>query len=292
MPEQLRRTIDHQKPRFFEHVKKPGQKIVEVKKSSGRPIEQILVGTWNAVKPESQGKAIMKVYDRYFKPKYANEQERLQAEKIRPKVEKIVGWSAVAIEAGIVTFGVVKGYKYLRNRMGVEQPRKIKRIRKVTGEDAPLARAMRAAVNEATHAMTRLDVEGYVLDPTAASILDKCELSGDLRKNIQLGFAQRLMQRLADPEVQGQVNAESAFSQREKMKLLMDDVVQRWMAQETEREVTRRFDGMVQFAPEVVHEVMDYLRVVRTWYANADFPGIGNLGITLLPMRTPKIAAK
>lgn len=82
--------------------------------STGRPIERVLVGAWNAAKPESQGKAIMKIVDRWFHPTYKTEEERKRAARLRPNIEKAVGWTAVTAEAALITFGVVKGYQTLR----------------------------------------------------------------------------------------------------------------------------------------------------------------------------------
>lgn len=73
-------------------------------------VKKVLVGTWNAVKPENQGKAVMRVIDRYFKPKFETEEDRKLA-------EKIAGWTAVGLEAvgaGLVTFGIVKGYRLIK----------------------------------------------------------------------------------------------------------------------------------------------------------------------------------
>jgi len=123
----LHRKVNEDKERQKPVVKMIEKKeIKNVKKSSlppkstqkipSRPIEQLLIGTWNAVKPESQGKWIMEnTYDRWFKPTYQTEEERNHAALLRPKIEKIVGWGVVGIEAGLITFGVVKGYQKLRS---------------------------------------------------------------------------------------------------------------------------------------------------------------------------------
>lgn len=96
--------------------KKPAEMNRQAEKSSSvRPIEQVLVGAWNAVQPENQGKAILRVVDRWFTPKYKTDEERKRAAIIRPKLEKAVGWTAVGVEAGLIAFGVVKGYQKLRS---------------------------------------------------------------------------------------------------------------------------------------------------------------------------------
>ncbi len=94
-------------------ARKPTEPIVR-QSAPARPIEQVLVGAWNAVQPESQGKAIVRVFDRWFVPKYKTEEEKKRAALLRPKIEKAVGWIAVGAEAALITAGIVKGYQMLR----------------------------------------------------------------------------------------------------------------------------------------------------------------------------------
>lgn len=73
-------------------------------------MEQVFVGAWNAMKPENQGKAIMRVVDMYFKPKKTKKTDEVQVKNIRPTVEKVVGWSALGAEIGIISLAIIKGY--------------------------------------------------------------------------------------------------------------------------------------------------------------------------------------
>ncbi len=84
---------------------------VSHKQSKGVKIDQVFVGAWNAVKPESQGKAIMRVFDKYFRLSNTKNDDDSRAQKIRPNIEKVVGWSALGVEVGIISLAVIKGYK-------------------------------------------------------------------------------------------------------------------------------------------------------------------------------------
>lgn len=67
---------------------------------SARSIERVLVGAWNAVKPEGQGKGIMKAVDRVLGAPPMPPEDA----KKRIAAEKAVGWTAVALEAGAIAF--------------------------------------------------------------------------------------------------------------------------------------------------------------------------------------------
>lgn len=78
-------------------------------------VEQVLVGAWNAVKPESQGKKVLEYYDKFRFPKFAREDKKV-ADKIHVFLKKhptLVGSGAIVGEAAIVA-GVVIGFRKLR----------------------------------------------------------------------------------------------------------------------------------------------------------------------------------
>jgi len=92
-------------------VKKPTQE-------PKRPIDQILVGSWNAIKqiPEKQGKGIVNIYDKLRFPKLTTEEQKIK-DKIHvflKKYQKEIGWGVTGVEAAAVTYGVVKGFQYLK----------------------------------------------------------------------------------------------------------------------------------------------------------------------------------
>ena len=101
------------------------KKIPEVKKlaankPSGRPIEQVLVGSWNALKkiPEKQGSGVLNIYDKLRFPKLTSEEQKVN-DKVHvflKKYQKEIGWGVTGVEAAAVTYGVVKGLQYLKNR--------------------------------------------------------------------------------------------------------------------------------------------------------------------------------
>lgn len=96
--------------------------VVEKKKTQGpkRPIEQVLVGSWNALKqiPEKQGKGIVNIYDKLRFPKLTTEEQKVN-DKVHvflKKYQKEIGWGVTGVEAAAVTYGVVKGFQYLKKR--------------------------------------------------------------------------------------------------------------------------------------------------------------------------------
>jgi len=106
------------------------KKITPVKKApikpSGRPIEQVLVGSWNALKqiPEKQGRGIVNIYDKLRFPKLTTEEQKVN-DKVHvflKKYQKEIGWGVTGVEAAAVTYGVVKGLQYLKNRRARGMP--------------------------------------------------------------------------------------------------------------------------------------------------------------------------
>lgn len=185
---------------------RPKKKLIPVAGSRtqhtapSRPIEQVLVGAWNAVKPEHQGKAIMKAYDRYVHPKYQNEEERKRAALLRPKIEKVLGWTALGAEAALITFVAVKGYQRLRT-MG-----ELRRIKKTQGRDmqgaligTPVAQELSHRIGDRLFQKVRLP--GFFapeyFNAGDAELLAKIGLSENVREQIQQGvldlFAERVV---------------------------------------------------------------------------------------------------
>lgn len=96
--------------------------VVEKKKTlwPKRPIDQILVGSWDAIKqiPEKQGKGIVNIYDKLRFPKLTTEEQKVN-DKVHvflKKYQKEIGWGLTGVEAAAVTYGVVKGFQYLKRR--------------------------------------------------------------------------------------------------------------------------------------------------------------------------------
>ena len=104
-------------------VTKEPQRVIELQKptqGTKRPIDQILVGSWNALKqiPEKQGKGIINLYDKLRFSKLTSEEQKVQ-DKVHvflKKYQKEIGWGVTGVEAAAVTYGVVKGFQYLKNR--------------------------------------------------------------------------------------------------------------------------------------------------------------------------------
>lgn len=137
LAEQIRFLIHNrqQKERKISiHAKKPREK--ERKKATGkagnvsshlsyqsaprRPIEQVLVGSWNAVQkyPEWLGKQTLVLYDRLRFPKLTSEEQKMRdrTHEFLKKYQKTIGWTETGIQAVILGVGVAKGLRYLRER--------------------------------------------------------------------------------------------------------------------------------------------------------------------------------
>lgn len=87
------------------------------KPSKNIKIEQVFVGTWNAVKPESQGKTMLEVYDAIKFPRYAKEEQKV-ADKLHVFIKEhpeLVGWGAIVGEAAFMA-GVVAGFRKLKHK--------------------------------------------------------------------------------------------------------------------------------------------------------------------------------
>ena len=183
--------------------KKPEVKrIISVKKApikpSGRPIDQILVGSWNALKqiPEKQGKGIVNIYDKLRFPKLTTEEQKLN-DKVHvflKKYQKEIGWGVTGVEAAAVTYGVVKGFQYLKER------RAIRNASRSVGRVDHVPSAARTAVEvilsdpqrQLKDALLEKIQVGQVLRPRVLpdheqKILENCPFSEDLRQKIHNG---------------------------------------------------------------------------------------------------------
>lgn len=87
------------------------------KPSKNIKIEQVFVGTWNAVKPENQGKTLLELYDAIKFPRHIKEEKKV-ADKLHVFIKEhpeLVGWGAIVGEAAFVA-GVVAGFRKLKKR--------------------------------------------------------------------------------------------------------------------------------------------------------------------------------
>jgi len=281
MPEQQKLSHDHPYVHTIDRIKKalrhekrgvihtpPSKEIVVQKKVippakviKNRPIEQVLVGAWNAIKPESQGKAIMKVYDTYIHPKYANEQERKKAAVIRPKIEKIVGWTALGTEAALITFGVVKGYQKLKsidwNRFShtreskYSTKKRLLRVRRVGKTEAQIQFDM---------AMAAIKAEADMAPNNVYAKLFGGAIPADLKENLAPNFFKQVFAEVQKFEFCRQINEAAPVDQHTMM-----------------FEVTRRV--LEDMRSTLKDEGATYLEDLRKWFIHVGFPGLEQYGV-------------
>lgn len=183
--------------------KKPEvKKITPVKKvpmkPSSRPIEKVLVGSWNALKqiPEKQGKGIVNIYDKLRFPKLTTEEQKVN-DKVHvflKKYQKEIGWGVTGVEAVAVTYGVVKGFQYLKERRAIRnasQPdRRVDRTPRVTSAaiEATLSIPQQKLKDVLLEKMRVEHVlRPRVLPEPEQKFLENCLFSDDLRHNIHAG---------------------------------------------------------------------------------------------------------
>lgn len=85
--------------------------------SKPNKLQQVLVGSWNAIQPEHQGKKALEWYDR-LKFSTATPEEKKVKDAVHTFLKnnpKLVGWTAVATEAALLA-GVVVGFSKLKRR--------------------------------------------------------------------------------------------------------------------------------------------------------------------------------
>ncbi len=184
--------------------KKPEvKKITPVKKvpmkPSSRPIEQVLVGSWNALKqiPEKQGKGIVNIYDKLRFPKLATEDQKVH-DKVHvflKKYQKEIGWGVTGVEAAAVTYGVVKGFQYLKERRAIRNASKPVTQVEHTLRAAPIAVEVALSVpqQKLKDALLEKIRVGQALRPRVLSdreqkFLENCPFSDDLRDKIHAGL--------------------------------------------------------------------------------------------------------
>lgn len=160
---------------------------------SFRPIERMLIGVWDAMKPEAQGKSIMKAMDVLSKPVASSPEESSVVASRRLAVEKTVGWTAVALEAGAVAllaaYGITRPKKeppWLRGISGrtyqnkSEHPnpliRQLDRLLRVepliAGDGVHLRTVIGQGLNNTKIAVTAIEFEKVSLRDVRIDIVD------------------------------------------------------------------------------------------------------------------------
>lgn len=91
--------------------------------SKPNKLHQVLVGSWNAIQPEHQGKKALEWYDKLkFSPATPEEKKvKDTLHRFLKNNPKLVGWTAVATEAALLA-GIVVGIRKIRNRDGLKKP--------------------------------------------------------------------------------------------------------------------------------------------------------------------------
>lgn len=256
-----------------------------------RPIEQVLVGAWNAAKPERQGKAIMKAYDRYVHPKYQNEEERKRAAILRPKIEKIVGWTALGAEAAFITFVTVKGYQKLRSIDWSAM-----RVKKQASRRPIDAAVVHAAADVMPRHMKQAmsEVMGHLVGPRAdwqkqlmlGSLTDlkNVPFSPELQKQIMQGYFEKFFNELQNPDVVGRINAVRGgrFAKENEIRGVLMDVAKRFVADEINRvPAIASMSDPDRLKDVNIDQFTVLLRVIRDWYRLAGCPGVERFGIQM-----------
>jgi len=205
-----------------EKKKSEVKKITPIKKapikSSGRPIEQVLVGSWNALKqiPEKQGRGIVNIYDKLRFPKLTTEEQKVN-DKVHvflKKYQKEIGWGVTGVEAAAVTYGVVKGFQYLKER-NMQKRSEMNRVRaqelanhlqdtntSVVLTGAPVVvEAVLSIEQQALKVLAdKVNAQDFfakeLLSAEEADILSKCHFSHELRQQIHEGVLERFIQRI------------------------------------------------------------------------------------------------
>lgn len=83
-------------------------------------LKRVLVGTFNALKPESQGKKMLEWYDKLRFPKFTKEDQKV-ADNVHVFLKnnpKLAGWGAIIGEAALLG-GIVAGFRNLRQGSAV-----------------------------------------------------------------------------------------------------------------------------------------------------------------------------
>lgn len=96
------------------------------KLSTPSKIEKILVGSWNAAKPESQGKTILEIYDALKFPQFTKEEKKVTdtLHVFLKEHPELVGWGAIVGEAALLA-GIVGGLRKIHERKNLT-PAKIR----------------------------------------------------------------------------------------------------------------------------------------------------------------------
>jgi hypothetical protein len=178
------------------------KKITPIKKapikSSGRPIEQVLVGSWNALKqiPEKQGRGVLNIYDKLRFPKPTTEEQKVN-DKVHvflKKYQKEIGWGVTGVEAAAVTYGVVKGFQYLKERRAIRNASRPDRSVDRTPRVVPVAMEATLSIPHQKlkdALLEKMRVENVLrprlLPEHEQKWLEKCPFSDDLREKIHAG---------------------------------------------------------------------------------------------------------
>ena len=212
LKESVAKKIDHKSvkgevksttPVVSSEKKKPEvKKSTPLKKSpvkpSGRPIEQVLVGSWNALKqiPEKQGKGIVNIYDKLRFPKLTTEEQKVN-DKVHvflKKYQKEIGWGVTGVEAAAVTYGVVKGFQYLKERRAIrDASRPVGRVDMPSAAHVAVEAAFSVPQKQLKDALLEKIHVGQVLRPKVLpdreqKFLENCPFSDDLRGKIHDGI--------------------------------------------------------------------------------------------------------
>lgn len=122
--DRIKKALHHEKRNVI-HTPLPKELAIQKKTSppskviNNRPIKQVFVGAWNAVKPESQGKIMLQWYDALRFPKLTPEEKKLH-DKVHTLLKHNpipVGWAAISVEAAVVASVVTLGYRALRREL-------------------------------------------------------------------------------------------------------------------------------------------------------------------------------
>ena len=273
--------------------KKPEvKKITPLKKSaahsSGRPIEQVLVGSWNAIKqiPEKQGKGVVNLYDKLRFPKLTTEEQKVN-DKVHvflKKYQKEIGWGVTGVEAAAVTYGVVKGFQYLKERS--LQKKALKERTNLVQSESTLNIVVPAAAVEVVLSVEQKALQALMdkvrspdffaqefLSPDDLDILGKCYFSPGLRQQIQEGMLVRFVGRLQDLD-----KTTSSFAKDSLRRYTLDSAMNKavadfavankgWVMEEA---LAQKVEN-----PHVIVDILEYARVVRHMFEKHGYFDIG-----------------
>lgn len=252
--------------------------------------ELLLVGSWNAAKkiPEWQGKKVLRLYDKLRFPKYAKEQQKIadKTHQFLQKHQKEIGVGLTSIEGALVTFGIVKGFLYLKR---VRLPaRSVPAVAPTKIVAAPVE-SKTSVVEKVLHTIItrvgKLDKEPIaIITPALRHELEGNPFSADLRQKIASEYFGKLLSDAAgDPSFVARVNkAPYLMAKKDEVRMKMIEAAGSFLAEQMASSPSYRSMPLEEALKDgTIQDVSTYLRGLRDWFLAANCPGLDAMGIQI-----------